>query len=142
MLVSTTTTTEAKVSPSTAAREAFFLEFAKAVRKEFPHILLMVTGGFRSRLGLEHAVATGACDLVGIGRPSVLQPKLPKDIIFNTSVKDEDARLQTRSFSYSWLGYLLGVKGLSGGTETVCLSPASWKEETLLTIFFSWATYL
>ncbi|KAM3426706.1 hypothetical protein NHJ13734_009305 [Beauveria thailandica] len=119
MLVSTTATTAAKVTPSTAAREAFFLEFAKAIRKEFPHTCLMVTGGFRSRLGLEHAVASGACDLAGIGRPSVLQPKLPKEIIFNSSIADEDTRLQTTAFSYSWLGYLLGIKGLSGGTETV-----------------------
>lgn len=121
MLVSTTATTATKVTPSTAAREAFFLEFAKAVRKEFPHVCLMVTGGFRSRLGLEYAVASGACDLVGIGRPSVLQPKLPKEIIFNPRVVDEDARLQARSFSLSWLGNLIGMKGLSAGTETVRL---------------------
>ncbi|ATY59161.1 FMN binding [Cordyceps militaris] len=118
-MISTTAATQAKVSPSTAAREAFFLEFAKHVRKAFPDTHLMVTGGFRSRLGLEHAVASGACDMVGVGRPSVIDPKLPQTVVFNESIADEDATLATKNFSQSWLAWMLGVKGLAAGTETL-----------------------
>ncbi|KAL1641522.1 hypothetical protein SLS58_006027 [Diplodia intermedia] len=91
--------------PPTAAREAFFLDFAKSIRSHFPSLTLMVTGGFRTRLGMEAAVSGGttattaggaddvssACDLVGIGRPAVLQPSAPRDVILNPEV---DARLR------------------------------------------------
>ncbi|CEJ94159.1 hypothetical protein VHEMI09708 [[Torrubiella] hemipterigena] len=119
-MISTTNTTQAKVSASSAAREAFFLEFATKIRKTFPDTHLMVTGGFRSRLGLEAAVKSGACDLAGIARPAVVDPKLPKTVVFNASIADEDARLATKSFSASWLAWGLGIKALAGGTETVC----------------------
>lgn len=118
-MASTSENPEEKVSASTAAREAFFLEFAKAIRQSLPGVHLMVTGGFRSRLGLEQAVKSGACDLVGIGRPSVIDPQLPKTILFNAAVADEDARLQTKTFAQSGLARFLGIKGLAGGTETV-----------------------
>ncbi|KAM3494124.1 hypothetical protein MY3957_002576 [Beauveria namnaoensis] len=85
----------------------------------FPELLLMVTGGFRSRLGLEHAVKSGACDLVGVGRPAVVEPRLPRSIVFNPDVQDEDARLPTKSFSQATLSRWLGIKGLGGGTETI-----------------------
>ncbi len=119
MMASTTSNAQEKVSASTAAREAFFLEFAKAVRKSLPGVHLMVTGGFRSRLGLEQAIKSGACDLVGIGRPSVIDPQLPKTIVFNASIPDEDAKLHTKVFARSGLARFLGIKGLAGGTETV-----------------------
>ncbi|KAK3190802.1 hypothetical protein K4F52_003118 [Lecanicillium sp. MT-2017a] len=119
MMASTSENPEEKVSASTAAREAFFLEFARAIRQSLPGVHLMVTGGFRSRLGLEQAVKSGACDLVGIGRPSVIDPQLPKTILFNAAVADEDARLQTKTFAQSGLARFLGIKGLAGGTETL-----------------------
>ncbi len=121
-----------KVSASTAAREAFFLDFANSIRKTFPKLHLMVTGGFRSRLGLEYAVKSGACDLVGVGRPSVVEPRLPRTIIFNPDVSDEDARLPTKSFSQATLSRWLGIKGLGGGTETVrnCDDTAKYYADT------------
>ncbi|TQW01091.1 FMN binding oxidoreductase [Cordyceps javanica] len=119
MMASVESNTGAKVSASTAAREAFFLDFANSIRKTFPELFLMVTGGFRSRLGLEYAVKSGACDLVGIGRPSVVEPRLPRSIIFNADISDEDARLPTKSFSQATLSRWLGIKGLGGGTETL-----------------------
>lgn len=122
MMESTTAEETTKVSASTAARESFFIDFAKAIRKTFPKLHLLVTGGFRTRLGLEYAVKSGGCDLVGMARASVMQPALPKIIIFDEAVSDEDARVRTKSFTQPTLGRYLGVKGISGGTETVCLS--------------------
>jgi len=57
------------VAPSTAAREAYFVDFAKAMKAEIKTMPLMVTGGFRSRAAMDHALSNGAADLIGIGRP-------------------------------------------------------------------------
>lgn len=110
---------------STLAREAFFLEFAEAIRQKFDDIPLMVTGGFRTRQGMENAVASGACDLVGLGRPAVLYPDLPKKIIFNKDVPDDEAVLKTETVSHDWLASFLGIRVLARGTETVSHSRSS-----------------
>jgi 2,4-dienoyl-CoA reductase-like NADH-dependent reductase (Old Yellow Enzyme family) len=56
------------VAHSTALREAYFVDFALAM-KEKVNVPLMVTGGFRRRQVMEQAVASGGADLIGIGRP-------------------------------------------------------------------------
>lgn len=58
-------------SPSTRAREAYFLDYARSVRREAGTVPLAVTGGFRTRAGMEEALAAGDCEVVGIGRPTV-----------------------------------------------------------------------
>lgn len=122
---------QAPVSARTAAREAFFLDFAKAIRNNFKDLPLMVTGGFRTRKGMESAVSEGACDIVGIGRPAVLNPLLPKNMIFNHEVKDEDAKLYAKIISTSWLSKLLGMRSINGAAETVS-SPFRVKHWTIL----------
>ncbi|PNS21083.1 NADH oxidase [Sphaceloma murrayae] len=106
-----------KKAESTVAREAFFLEFAQKIRQDLPGVPLMVTGGFRTRSGMEAAVSKGDCDLVGIGRPAVINPTLPKDIILNTSVKDDDATLRVETIEASWLLKQTKIKGLAAGSE-------------------------
>lgn len=59
---------------STRAREAYFLDYAVRVRDRAPGVPLMVTGGFRSTAAMEEAIASGACDVVGLGRPLALHP--------------------------------------------------------------------
>lgn len=112
-----------EVSASTIRREAFFLEFAEAIRVKFPKVPLMVTGGFRTRLGMEQALRDGSCDMIGLGRPGILQPDLPKTIIFNESIADEDAKLEAPPYSSSvfshGLAKALGIKGLPGASESV-----------------------
>ncbi len=61
---------------STRRREAYFLEFAEAVR-QITSVPLMVTGGFRTQAGMTDAITTGATDLVGLARPLALEPALP-----------------------------------------------------------------
>src|SRR3546814_18926605 len=41
---------------------------------------LMVTGGFRTRAGIEEALDSGAVDVVGLGRPLCGEPDLPKPL--------------------------------------------------------------
>lgn len=69
-------------SQSTRRREAFFLDFAERVRA-VTSIPLLVTGGFRTGIGMTDAIQSGACDLVGIARPLALDPELPRALIAN-----------------------------------------------------------
>lgn len=110
---------DVKVSSRTAAREAFFLDFAKSIRDHFPSLHLMVTGGFRTRAGMEAAVADSACDLVGVGRPAVLQPSAPRDIIFNRELSDQDARLSEHKIDVPRLAKLSGIRGVGSGATSV-----------------------
>ncbi|MGM0583138.1 MAG: NADH:flavin oxidoreductase/NADH oxidase family protein [Pseudomonadota bacterium] len=65
---------------STKAREAFFLDYA-AELKESRTPPLMVSGGFRTKAAMEEALASGAADVIGLGRPLVLEPDLPRRLI-------------------------------------------------------------
>ena len=66
--------------PSTRAREAYFLDYAAAIRK-VARMPLMVTGGFRTRAGMEAALASGDCDVIGLGRPLCWQPDFPRRLL-------------------------------------------------------------
>ncbi|KAF4343749.1 NADH oxidase [Fusarium beomiforme] len=111
------TGTGEKKAASTAARESFFLEFAREVRAKFPKVLLMVTGGFRTRAGMEDALSQGACDLIGIGRPSIINPLLPANIILNKEVKTEDAKVYAKRIHTPWILKQIGPKSVGSGVE-------------------------
>jgi 2,4-dienoyl-CoA reductase-like NADH-dependent reductase (Old Yellow Enzyme family) len=106
-------------SARTRQREAFFHEFASAVRKEYPNATLIVTGGFRSRKGMEAAVSEGTCDMVGLGRPAVLSPHLPRDIILNPRIDMADARAFTKTIDPPWYYNLLNSRAPGAGYELV-----------------------
>lgn len=110
---------DSAATKKTAARESFFLEFAKTVRDTFPNLILMVTGGFRSRVGMEEAITSGACDLIGIGRPSAVLPKLPKEIILNTEeVSDEEAHVALTPVQIPFLVWMIPIKQVGAGFQT------------------------
>lgn len=102
---------------STMAREAFFLDFAKSVRERHPKIPLMVTGGFRSRKGMEAALESGACDIIGIGRPAAAVLKLPKTILLNKEVTDAEANFRLKRVEMGWLMGKVPIKALGAGAE-------------------------
>jgi len=52
---------------STVAREAYFLDFARALRQNL-RIPIMLTGGLRSREGMQGALDEGV-DVIGVARP-------------------------------------------------------------------------
>jgi 2,4-dienoyl-CoA reductase-like NADH-dependent reductase (Old Yellow Enzyme family) len=66
---------------STRAREAYFIEFAEAIRPMLKKTVLYVTGGFRTASGMAGAVRSEACDGIGIGRPLGAEPYLCKEIL-------------------------------------------------------------
>lgn len=91
------------VAPSTAAREAYFVDFAKAMQDHVA-IPLMVTGGFRTRAAMEQAIAIGAADVIGLGRPMCVMPDAPKLLLegAETLPRYED----TLRLIPDWLGFL------------------------------------
>lgn len=106
-------------SARTAAREAFFLEFAHETRKRFPSLILMLTGGFRTRAGALSAIRDNACDLIGIGRPSAVDPKLPL-LMLDESVADEEAGLPLVNVPVPFYVKMLPARSVGGGLESVC----------------------
>ena len=70
----------APVAASTAAREAYFLDYAASIAPvaEMP---LMVTGGFRTAAGMTAALDSGAADVIGLGRPLCAEPDLPNRLL-------------------------------------------------------------
>ncbi len=59
---------ESGVRESTKARESYFARYADEMAKA-AGMPLMVTGGFRTRAGMEAALNDGSTQVIGIGRP-------------------------------------------------------------------------
>jgi 2,4-dienoyl-CoA reductase-like NADH-dependent reductase (Old Yellow Enzyme family) len=74
---------------STAAREAYFIEFAPRIREALTRAALMVTGGFRSRDVMNAAISDGKVDVVGLARPLLVEPEAAAELL--------DGRSQLRS---------------------------------------------
>ena len=110
-------------SERTAAREAFFLEFATEARKRYPTLVLMLTGGFRSRAGAEAAIKANACDIIGIGRPSAIDAKFPQ-LLLDESVPDEEAQLPLAKVKPPFIAKFLPIsmKSIGAGLESVSFS--------------------
>ena len=105
---------EQVVAPSTAAREAYFVDFAKAMQAEVS-VPLMVTGGFRSRAAMEQALTSGAADVIGLGRPLCVDTDAPARLLEGA---EQLARYEDDlDLVPGWLGFLKRfqmVKAISG----------------------------
>ncbi|KJK66066.1 OYElike2FMN [Aspergillus parasiticus SU-1] len=101
----------------TAAREAFFFDFAKETRRRFPGLILMLTGGFRSRQGIQAALKGGACDIVGIGRPAVVCPNFP-ELIMDDKYTDDEAKVILGKVPTPLWARIFQIRVLGGGAET------------------------
>lgn len=98
---------EQNVAPSTQAREAYFVDFAKAMQASV-EVPLMVTGGFRTRAAMEQALADDAADLIGLGRPMCVLTDAPKQLLAG---RDELPRFEnTLRLIPNWLGFLRGIQ--------------------------------
>lgn len=65
---------------STRRREAYFLQYAEEIARA-AKTPLMVTGGFRTRAGMEGALASGAAAIIGLARPLCVDPDLPRKLL-------------------------------------------------------------
>ena len=68
------------VAASTRAREAYFVDFADAMRHEI-NIPLMLTGGLRRLDAMNAALETGCADMIGIGRPMCVVTDAPTQLL-------------------------------------------------------------
>ncbi len=68
------------VRESTRKREAYFLEYAEAIRSA-ARIPLMITGGFRSRHAMEEALQEGNCAVIGLARPFCVDAEIARKLI-------------------------------------------------------------
>lgn len=71
---------EQSVASSTRAREAYFVDFAEAMRKQI-NIPLMVTGGLRRRDAMNEALEAKCADMIGIGRPMCVVTDAAKQLL-------------------------------------------------------------
>ncbi len=65
---------------STVAREAYFLKYANEIKKNIT-IPLAVTGGFRTTQGMNEALNSNACDVIGLGRPLCSEPNIVNELL-------------------------------------------------------------
>ena len=97
------------VAETTLAREAYFVDFAKAMKNELS-VPLMVTGGFRSSSAMEQAIKSGAADVIGLARPLCTLPDAPKRLLGGTAMLPKmEAQL---ALFPDWLSSLRKVKML------------------------------
>jgi 2,4-dienoyl-CoA reductase-like NADH-dependent reductase (Old Yellow Enzyme family) len=73
---------------STRQRQAYFLDYATKARK-ISDVALMVTGGFATAEGMAEALKSGALDVIGLGRPFVVDPQLPGQLLAGEDVRAE-----------------------------------------------------
>ncbi|MFV5374388.1 NADH:flavin oxidoreductase/NADH oxidase family protein [Acinetobacter calcoaceticus] len=73
------------VPDRSAQRDAYFIDYATALRKQ-SKLPLMLTGGLRDVDFMNHIVANGTVDLVGLARPFAVQPDLAEQLLAGKSV--------------------------------------------------------
>ena len=94
---------EQSLARSTLAREAYFVDFAKAMREKLA-IPIMVTGGLRRREVMNHVLETGGADMIGLGRPLCVDTDGPNRLL---NGEDELARYEDNlSLLPGWLMWL------------------------------------
>ncbi|GAA5980561.1 hypothetical protein JCM11641_006681 [Rhodosporidiobolus odoratus] len=116
--------------PSSAAREAFFDTFSQRARwllstlppstLPSPAPLILLTGGFRTRLGMTRALRSPTkspptADLVGLARPAAVDPLLPRRLL-SPAVPAAEARAPRYDSlaGVRWLSWLFGWVAIAG----------------------------
>lgn len=106
-------------------REAFFASFSRRCksmleeRKQHVKPLMMVTGGFRSRSGMNGALQDGSTDLIGIARPSCIEPtSLPHKLLDPAIADAEAVCLPYRLKGIKLFQYLSPIKVVGAGLTT------------------------
>lgn len=108
--------TAPRIRSSTRIREAFYTEFAERVAQiQGTKCPLQLSGGFRSRTGMADAIMCGACDLIGLGRASILEPEIPKRLLLNSEVSDDEALARPHIVKGQWFARMIPVKVVGSG---------------------------
>ncbi len=92
--------TQKGIKQSTKEREAYFLDFAKDVRKQ-SQTPIMVTGGFRTLDFCNKVLANKELDIVGFGRPFLLHDHFAKAFLEGSLPKVVDPEIKMPIKSYA-----------------------------------------
>jgi len=102
------------VAASTKLREAYFVDFARAMQDKVS-IPLMVTGGFRRREAMEQAIESGSADLIGIGRPLCVDTDGPSQLLAGLDeLRRHENDLALLPNCMSFLGRIPLVRAMAG----------------------------
>ena len=104
-----------RMRESTRIREAFFTDFADKVKAMESPVPVQLSGGFRSRTGMADAIYSGTCDMIGLGRASVLEPELPRKILLNTDYDDDGSVAMSHIVRGQWFSNMIPVKVIGSG---------------------------
>lgn len=104
-----------KMKESTRIREAFYTDFAEKVKAVDSPVPIQLSGGLRSRTGMADAINSNACDLIGLGRASVLEPELPRAILLNPEFDDEGSVATSHVIRGQWLSRMIPIKVVGSG---------------------------
>ncbi|NND80069.1 MAG: NADH:flavin oxidoreductase, partial [Maribacter sp.] len=85
--------TERYQRDSTRKREAYFMDFARKIRKQ-TSLPLMITGGFRSVAFCEEVLANSELEMIGFARPFLIDKSFPAGFINKTTNKINDASFE------------------------------------------------
>lgn len=113
----------ASKSGSTQIREAYFLDYAAAIKAAL-NIPLMVTGGFRSANVMNDAVEGGKTDLIGMGRPFIADPAFARKLLDGEIAKapavEQDfppAETLPRGAVLNWFCAQIALAGRTGAPD-------------------------
>ena len=102
------------VKASTAAREAYFVDFARTLRGSLT-LPLMVTGGFRSRAAMTQALESGGADVIGLGRPLCADPAGPAKLLVGAdSLERWETRLHLLPAPLRFLNRIKLIQAMEG----------------------------
>lgn len=102
------------MAASTAAREAYFVDFAKAMRKTLK-VPVLVTGGIRLLKAANHAIESGAADMVGLARPMCVDTDAPaKWLKGEESLERWESKLKLLPGWLSFLRVIPALRALDG----------------------------
>ena len=82
------------IKESTQKREAYFIDYCEEVRK-IVKTPIMLTGGFRTSKIMNEALASGACDMIGLARSVAVNPNFPNDLLSEKNVESSVKQLTT-----------------------------------------------
>jgi 2,4-dienoyl-CoA reductase-like NADH-dependent reductase (Old Yellow Enzyme family) len=108
------------VAESTVKREAYFMEYAEQIR-QVSKVPLMVTGGFRSRAAMEAALASGALDVIGLGRPMCVETDLPNKVLAGGDGTAWERNIKPAKAGLAWFCLALIAHG-DGKTPNTALT--------------------
>ena len=62
--------------------QEYFRDFSISIKQSGVKCPILLTGGIRSIKSMEEIVSQGVSDMIGLGRPMILDPELPKKLLY------------------------------------------------------------